>query len=271
MKHLLRFFLRVPRWSLGVLIRNGQNVITAFVQIWANKGRSILTTLGIIIAVTSIITVVSLVDGFGRYVTEMVRGYGTQFMVVHPETPSRMHRAGMRRVTLDFADIEAVRTESSKISRITPFVYTHDAQIAYGTEKAAEVPVRGVTEVYQTIRNFFVDTGRFFGPVDVANHAHVVVLGRSVLRGLAADDSIVGDHVYIDGTRFLVIGILQPKGSMMGKDQDETVMIPFTTAITLYPERRTAMPFLAEAATEADIDEADATNPLFSRYIDAMP
>jgi putative ABC transport system permease protein len=259
---MIRRLLGIPvsfwRWSIGTAARNGQNVATAFVQIWANKGRSILTTLGIIIAVTSIITVVSFVEGFGKFITGMVRGYGTQFMVVRPYWPRGQHWLGHGVVTLDLDDIEAVRTECTKVHRITPFVYTHNGEVIYGNEKAEDIPVRGVTEQYQTIRNFFVDAGRFFGPVDVENAAYVVVLGRSVLKKLECDDSIVDNHVYLDGMRFLVIGVLQPKGSLFGEDQDETVMIPYTTAINMYPERRKSMPFLAEAVSETEIDDAAA-------------
>ena len=129
MRPLFRFILRLFPWMLSAASRNGQNVVTALVQIWANKGRSILTTLGIIIAVTSIITVVSFMQGFGNYITEMVRGYGTQFMVVRPDRPANMHRSGLGRVTLDLNDIEAVRTECPAVSRITPFVFTPDAKI----------------------------------------------------------------------------------------------------------------------------------------------
>jgi putative ABC transport system permease protein len=250
--------VRVARWFIGSVGRHAQNVSTALVQIWANKGRSVLTTLGIIIAVTSIISVVSFVQGFGDYITGMVRGYGTQFMVVRPWYPRGFFGAGIGRVTLDMADVHAVRTECDKIHRMSPFVYTHNGEIAYGKEKADDIPVRGVTEQYQTIRNFFVDAGRFFGPVDVANGANVVVLGRTVLQRLQCDDSIVGQHVFLDNERFLVVGLLEKKGSLFGEDQDETVMIPYTTALNLYPERRDMVFFLAEAASEAEIPAASA-------------
>jgi len=125
---MIRQLLGIPGrvWAalIGGLARSGQNVITALVQIWANKGRSILTTLGIIIAVTSTITVVAFVKGFGDSMTNMVRGYGTKFMVVRPFWPGQERRLGIGSVSLDLPDIEAVRTESSHIQRITPLVYT---------------------------------------------------------------------------------------------------------------------------------------------------
>jgi len=256
MRRLLTIPFVLFRRAVGTLFAFAQNVGTAFVQIWANKGRSFLTTLGIIIAVTSIITVVSFVQGFGDQMTEMVRGYGTQFMMVEPFAPRGRHGANRARTRLDLADYRAVQAECAKLRRITPFVYTHDAELTYGLEKADAIPVRGVTEHYQTIRNFFVDAGRFFGPIDVGNAQNVVVLGRTVMERLQTDEAIVGEHVYIDGERFLVVGLLQEKGGAFGDDQDETVMIPYTTALNLYPERRTRIQFLAEAQSESQIPAA---------------
>lgn len=247
---------RVARGVVAAVMRSTQNVITALVQINANKGRALLTTLGIIIAVTSTITVIAVVQGFGNYMTEMVRGYGTQFMVVRPWYPPERHRQGMGRIKLEMADYDAVRAECPSVDRMTPFVYTHDGEITYGTEKAETVPVRGVDAAYQIIRHFHADAGRFFGPVDVEAHANVIVLGRTVLKNLQADDSIIGDYVYLDGGRFLVIGLLEEKGSIMGEDQDETVMIPYTTALKLYPDRRESIFFLAEAVGEDRVDQA---------------
>ncbi len=241
----------------GTTARNAQNVGTAFVQIWANKGRSILTTLGIIIAVSSIITVVSLVDGFGRYLTDMLRGYGTQYMVVRPHTPPALRRAGMSRVTLDMRDVEAVRTECKDVRRITPFVYSQ-VEVGYAGESAEDVPVRGVTEQYQTIRNFFVDAGRFFGPVDVENGTYVCVLGRTLLKSLECDESIIGEHLLIGDARFHVLGLLETKGSVFGDDQDNTIMIPYTTALKMWPENRDSVMFLAEATDESYVDGAQA-------------
>ena len=258
MRRLLNTPERVWRGIAGKVSRGLQNVLTALVQIGANKGRSFLTTLGIIIAVTSTITVVSIVQGFGQFMTDKVRGYGTQFMVVRPYTPPELRRAGMGRVTLDMDDVRAVQFECTGVNRLSPFVYTHDAEITYGVEKAKDIPVRGVSEHYQTIRSYFVDAGRFFGPVDVDHAANVVVLGRTLLKLLESDESVVGDHVYIDGMRFLVVGLLASKGAAMEEDQDKTVMIPYTTAIKLYPRRRTSVFFLAEAASEEEIPHVAA-------------
>ncbi len=257
-RSIARIPVRLRHWVLASLARNVQNVVTALVQIWANKGRSVLTTLGIIIAVTSIITVVAIVQGFGEYMTEMVRGYGTQYMVVHPYWPRGWHQHGLRRVTLEMEDIEAVRAGCSHVGRISPFIFTGDAKVSYGHDTADEIPIRGVSEDYQVIRNFHADAGRFFGPVDIENGAYVAVLGRTLLRLLGCDQTIIGEYVHIDDARFLVIGLLETKGSFHGDDQDKTIMIPYTTALKLYPELRTRTSFLAEAIDEEHVDSAYA-------------
>ncbi len=247
--------LQITTWLAGGFGRGSQNVITAFGQIWANRGRSLLTTLGIIIAVTAIITVVSFVQGFGQYMTNMLRGYGTQYMVVRPDIRWEDQALGLGSVTLDPRDIEAVRTECPDIRRLTPFVFL-ETTVSFGRATATQIPTRGVTEEYQSIRNYYVDRGRFFGPLDVEGAARVCVVGRSVLKLLECDESILGDYVTIVDQRFKVIGILEPKGSFFGDDQDQTIMIPSTTMLQMYPEFRDRMRFLAEACGEERIDDA---------------
>lgn len=253
LKFILHLPLRLCSALFNAVIRGSQNIITALVQIGANKGRSFLTTLGIIIAVTSTITVISIVQGFGNYMTDMMRGLGTQYMVVRPYYPPAMRRTGMGRVTLDMADVRAVHRECDSVHRISPFVYTHNGEIKFGTEKAQDIPVRGVSEYYQIIRHYDTDVGRSFSPIDIENASKVILLGRTVIKQLESDESIVGEYVYLDNRRFLVIGILESKGSIMGNDQDKTVLIPHTAALNLYPQRRESIFFLAEAKNEEDV------------------
>ena len=243
-------------WLATVSLRNGSNILTAFVQIWANKGRSLLTTLGVIIAVTAIITVVAFVQGFGDYMSNMLRGYGTKQMIVRSWTPQDEDSFGMGRVTLDLNDIRAVAAECPHIRRITPFVFT-ETDVSFGKVKAEQIAIRGVSEDYQVIRNYYADAGRFFGPIDVESSEHVCVLGRTMLKLLEADESIIGEYVHIKDQRFRVVGLLQAKGSFMGEDQDQTVMIPYTTALNIYTEQRENLRFLCEASDEKEINDGE--------------
>ncbi len=247
--------LQFGSWVGGRIARQWQNILTAFVQIWANKARSVLTTLGIIIAVTSTITVVSFVQGFGDYVTNMLRGFGTNVMFVVPWFPSGMQGRMLGRVLMDVDDVRAVGAECDKVRRISPMVFMQ-VTVEYGRNKAQDIELQGVTEQFQTIRNFFVDKGRFFGPIDVDQGTYVCVLGREVLKLLEADDSIVGDYIYINQLRFQVLGILEAKGNFMDENQDKLILMPFNTVLKMYPFLARFMPFIVEATREEDTEEA---------------
>ncbi|MCH8804958.1 MAG: ABC transporter permease [Planctomycetes bacterium] len=232
------------------------NIITALVQIWSNRVRSLLTVLGIIIAVTSIITVVSLVEGFGNYVTNFLRGLGTNMMVVYPQVVRGPRGEYLRRAEMTIEDIQTVDTHADAISRTSPVIFT-GASVEYGRRRIDRVDIRCTNESFLRIRNFEVDAGRFFAPVDIENGAALCVLGREVLRKLECDESVIGDFVHVDGQRFQVIGLLKAKGSFMGDNQDEIVVIPWTTGLKLYPHHRKYMAFYVEARAEPEIPEAE--------------
>ena len=232
------------------------NVITALVQIWANKIRSLLTVLGIIIAVTSIISVVSLVEGFGQYVTDFLRGLGTNMMVVYPQAVRGPRGEYLRRAQMTIEDLRAVDANASAIRRTSPLIFA-GATIEYGRQQLTGVTLRATNEFFQPIRNFYVDRGRFFGAIDVEAGAPVCVLGREVLRKLECDESVVGDYVHVDGQRFRVVGLLESKGSFMGDNQDEMIVIPWTSGLKMYPARRKYLAFYVEAMSEEEIPQAE--------------
>ncbi|MFQ5805785.1 MAG: ABC transporter permease [Phycisphaerae bacterium] len=232
------------------------NVATALVQIWANKARSFLTVLGIIIAVTSIITVVSMVEGFGNYVTSFLRGLGTNMMVVYPEWVRGPRGEFLRRAEMTIEDIQAVDANATAVRRTSPLIWTR-ATIEYGRQQLTAIEMRCTNQAFQAIRNFYADAGRFFAAMDVESGAPVCVLGREVLRKLECDESVVGDYVHLDGQRFRVVGLLESKGSFMGDNQDEMIVIPWTTGLRMYPEVRNYLAFYVEAMSEPEIPEAE--------------
>jgi putative ABC transport system permease protein len=249
---LLSVVLFVPDRVAGA----AGNVATALVQIWANKARSLLTVLGIIIAVTAIIVVVSLVEGFGDYVTNFLRGLGTNMMVVYPEWLRGPRGEMLRPAELVIDDIHAVDAHAQAVRRTSPALFQR-AAVEYGRQRLQSVQLRGANEFFQPIRNYYVDVGRFFGSVDVEAGAPVCVMGREVLRKLECDESLVGDYVDLDGQRFQVIGLLETKGSFMGENQDEVIVIPWTTAVRMYPENRNYLAFYVEARDEGRVPEAE--------------
>jgi putative ABC transport system permease protein len=244
-----------------------ENSMTAVVQIWGNKVRSVLTVLGIIIAVTSTITVVSIVQGFGNYVTNFLQGIGTNTMWVFPQRPAGAELAGMGEATMDLNDLDAISEQNTKLGRISPITIAN-SNIELGREVAKNMQIFGVGAHFQAIRNNYVNVGRFFSPIDVENAAQVCCLGRDLLDLLRCDESVVGEYVLIGGQRFRVVGIIEEKGSFAGESQDDMVLIPYTTGLKMYPELKDFVIILTEAIDEKAVPEAvsELTRILRSRH-----
>jgi putative ABC transport system permease protein len=233
------------------------NIRTALEQLWANKLRSVLTVLGIIIAVASTITVVSVVQGFTRYVSDFLQGLGTNAMWVWPDRPAGDAGKTLGRVELDVDDVAAVERGCAALRSVSPLIRRQNVKISRGRDEAA-IPLEGVSAAYHGIRNFPVEEGRPFSVIDVERAHHVCVLGREVMRKLKADDDLLGDSLLIAGQRFRVVGILKEKGSFLGDSQDNLVLVPYTMAIKMYPTSRRKLAFAAQATSEQEVPEARA-------------
>jgi putative ABC transport system permease protein len=232
-----------------------QNIFNACEQLWANKLRSVLTVLGVIIAVTSTLVVVAVVQGFSSYVTNFLQGLGTNTMWVFPEIPHTFD-ATMTKADMVQADIEEVDQTCSAIKCIAPMVI-RTVKVKY-LDHEVKADMEGTTSQFQHIRNFFVDVGRCFGPVEIDNRSQVCVLGREILRDLHLDEGILGGEITLMGKNFRVIGILEKKGSFLGNSQDDVMLIPYTTALDLFPDARRTLAFMVQAESPTQVPEAKA-------------
>jgi putative ABC transport system permease protein len=233
------------------------NVRTALEQLAANQLRSMLTVLGIVIASASTITVVSVVQGFTGWVADFLRGIGTNAMWVWPNRPPGAAGRTLGRIELTEEDVRAIERGCPALRAVSPLVRHPDAKVGHGREEATTI-LDGVSVEYHAIRNFPVSVGRPFALADVERGHHVCVLGREVIRKLAADDDIVGDWVLIQGQRFRVVGILEEKGSFLGANQDDVVLVPYSNALKMFPAVRRKLAMAAQATSEEAVLEAKA-------------
>jgi putative ABC transport system permease protein len=231
------------------------NVRGALEQVWSHKLRSMLTVLGMVIAVSSTITVVSVVRGFAAYVADMLQDMGTNAMWVWPERPAGDAGKRLGRVEMDVQDVEEVGRRCPAVRSVSPVIRQAGITARYGREKIT-VPLEGVAADYHSIRKFYVRVGRPFAVIDVERAHHVCVLGLDVLRKLNADENLIGESILLDGRRFRVIGILEEKGSMLGNSQDDVVLIPYTIALRMYPAQGRKIAFTAQASAETQVPEA---------------
>jgi putative ABC transport system permease protein len=197
-----------------------------------NTLRSLLTILGIIIGVAAVIAMVSIGQGASAAVQEQIARMGNNMLVI---LSGSVTQGGVRtgaggRSTLRVGDAKAIQRECPAVGAVT-YTRRQVQQVVVGNQNWS-TSIFGVTPEYQTVRDWPLLTGRFLTKQEEESGAPVAVLGQTVVENLFGSGQNPLDQVVrINNVPFRVIGILTPKGqSTQGSDQDDTVLIPFTTA-----------------------------------------
>jgi putative ABC transport system permease protein len=216
--------------SGGGNFRLFQTFPSALAALRANKGRSILTTLGIIIGVAAVIAIVALGEGASASVSSQLAGLGTNLLTITPgSTRSGGAASGAgSSITLKASDADAIAQNIQGLSGVSPVV-SGNAQIIYGSQNWS-TRVQAVAPVYLTINDWKIASGSAFTDQDNTNANNVAILGQTVATSLFPNgESPIGKLVRIRNVPFTVVGVLQSKGSNGFQDQDDTIMIPFRT------------------------------------------
>ena len=209
----------------------------------ANKLRSILTILGIIIGVAAVITLVSLGDGVQNFIAEQFEGIGTNLLFVTPAFENRSGMVSQRdttvasSLTLDDAWALADPFRVPDAVAVVPEVQGV-VQVVAGNRYATTL-ASGTTADYPQVRNHYPIVGTFVTQEDVERSGRSVVLGQTVVKALFPDQAYpVGRTVEVNGVRFQVVGILEKKPESGPNDQNDVIFVPFTTARRwLFPQR----------------------------------
>jgi len=209
--------------------RLGNIAIVGLKAISRNKLRSFLTMLGMMIGVGCVIVVVAIGNGASQSIQSTINSLGTNFIMVFPgATTASGARLFTGNSTLTADDGEALKAEAPDISYVSPQVRT-SAQIVAG-ELNWGTSINGVSTDFPNIRVWNVAQGDFFTDADVKSATKVAVLGATVAENLFPNSDPVGQIIRIKNVPFKVVGVLERKGgNMMGQDQDDTVLAPYTT------------------------------------------
>ena len=232
-----------------------ENLLMALRAIWANKMRSMLTTLGIVIGTAAVIAVVSIVQGFSQVITNEVQNLGSNTIIVEPFRPPGKEGDKLGKIVLTWEDGQAVMRTCPSVNVATPIVQQF-GEIKFEDEKA-QYPILGVQPVFQDVRNYYVDKGRFFGALDETSRTGSCVIGHGVLNELKLPKDPIGRDLRVGGRTFQIIGLMEPKGEVLGAEFDKFVMIPYATALAMWGhevEENTA--FLVRANTPELVDKA---------------
>ena len=230
-----------------------ENLKIALRAILSNKMRSILTVLGVMVGVASVIAVVSLVQGLQYKISSDLENVGSTFIRVVPDFTGK--NPFMDKIpSLTYEDGLAIRRGAPAIREFTPIFFTN-VQLKYGDTRHSS-QMYGVSDTYQEVVNHWVDRGRFFTPLDDEAKKRVAVVGPEVARKLRLDDAI-GKLIQIDGNGYTVVGIMEKRGSSIGTNEDDLVIIPFSTAEVVYGKNRMErLPLLLQVRNRDDIDLA---------------
>ncbi len=216
-----------PVWSFGLMI-----MAAAMQALWRNMMRSALTMLGVFIGVAALIAMVAVGQGANDAVRKQIERLGTNLVVVVPgaRTAGGMRAGSGSASTLTINDAQAIRRESAAVSEVS-YLIRQSGQVEVGNQNWT-TQIQGISANYPPMTNWRIDAGREITPDDEASAALVVVIGQTVLKQLFAESqSPIGALIQVKGVPLRVIGVLDPKGQTpYGQDQDDLVMIPFTTA-----------------------------------------
>ncbi|MBT3522056.1 MAG: ABC transporter permease, partial [Gammaproteobacteria bacterium] len=200
----------------------------AFVSIFAHGLRSFLTTLGIVIGVASVIAVVSVTQGMSAFIGDTFSSLGSNSLTIESYTPLEDQMKGIR-ARLTPNDLELIEKRADGIASITPILYANRAsQVKYGSQTAFS-QIFGTTYAFQDVSQSYMRVGRFIAQSDNETRRRVVVIGEKVRENLSLPENPVNEFVEIGGEWLKVVGLLEPKGDLMGFSQDDLVIMPFNT------------------------------------------
>lgn len=197
---------------------------TAFEGLKRNRMRSLLTTLGIIIGIGSVVCMVSIGVSFEAYIFNQLEGFSSNIVEVYPKG---MEQIGKSLDTLTLDDANAIE-KLSTVSSVTPIIFMAEP-IRYGREEVTPFIMGGRPPLFKNY-SLELDYGRLIEDRDIKAANFVAVVGPDTVDDLFPNENPIGKRVSIGGNKFTVIGVTKEKGSLTGQDLDAMVTVPFTTA-----------------------------------------
>ncbi len=204
-----------------------ESIKMAGTTLMANKLRSSLTMLGIIIGNASVIAMIGIGEGAQSFVKDQVNSLGTNVLFIIPGNPDAQRRPVMQPPTLVLKDAEAIASQVPTVKEVAPAL-TGGEIVSYRSNNSTASLV-GATPSYLTVRNFDVAKGRFITNDDLKRQTNIAILGSEIAEILFGKEDPVGQSIRIKNTSLQVVGVMQPKGAAFGDNQDLNIFLPLTT------------------------------------------
>lgn len=204
-----------------------ESVKMATTTLLANKLRSTLTMLGIIIGNASVIAMIGIGEGAQKYVSGQFETLGTNVLFIIPGNQDAQRTTTDLPKTLVLGDAEAIATQVPTVEKVAPQLHAREV-VTYRNKNTTTLIV-GTTPDYTAVRNFDAERGRFITNLDVKRNNQIVALGSKLAERLFGNSEPIGQNVRIKNVSFLVVGVMESKGSVLGTNYDESAFLPIST------------------------------------------
>ena len=235
-------------------------ITVSFEGLRRHRSRSVLTTLGIMIGVGSVILMVSIGSSFERWILDQVEQFGNNVFEIHAKG---LQEVGKDTLTITFGDYEAIK-ELRTVTSVAPAIFLGE-QVTYGNEEIAPL-VMGTTKEIFVNWSFEASEGRLLTDADESGARSVVVLGSQAAEDLFPYESPVGKRVTIGARKFTVVGVMGSLGSPLTAMMDSSAFIPFTVAKSITGRTRYIDYIALKSTTSIDLAQADLTSLLRQRH-----
>jgi putative ABC transport system permease protein len=216
----------------------GEALRLATASLWAHKLRTVLTLLGVVIGVMSVIAVVSVVNGLNRYVGEQLFNLGADVFLVSrgPAIITNIdeYEQTQKRRKFTMTDFEAVRDGCRRCAEVGGSVEHHGAQVKYGGDYVSNADIHGWTAEMPSLYNYDLEIGRHINQTDVSQASPVCTVGYDIPEKLFPGQDPIGRGIHVDNADCQVIGVGKKLGSVMGTSRDAWIVMPVTTLRKIY-------------------------------------
>jgi putative ABC transport system permease protein len=209
----------------------------ALQSLWANKMRTILTLIGVVMGVASVIMVITLVNGANRYVATKLTGYGADVFTVSRQASvifsAQDYFRYQRRKIIRFEDYEWVRDNCAACSEVGAALSKSTNVVANG-HSSNNTDVRGYTWTMLALENINIALGRGFTPADEEHATHDAIVGYDIVDNLLGEGDPIGKEIRVDGIPYTIVGVGERQGKTLGQSQDNWVAVPISTYQQIY-------------------------------------
>ena len=209
----------------------------AFQSMWGNKMRSILTLIGVVMGVASVIMVLTLVQGAKKYISTKLSGYGADVFTVNRMSSvilsAEQYFNFQKRKIVRIEDYEAIKDGCVSCDEVGASL-NKSTNVVYNGHSSNNTGVRGLTASMMSLNNVDIALGRGFTPADEEHAFHSCIVGYDIVDNLIGDGDPIGKEIRVDGIPFTIVGVGDRQGKTLGQSQDNWVAVPITTYQQIY-------------------------------------